>query len=62
MRHWRAAGDMEFFHAETEKGFSDLKDLDDLTGWSGNLHQSRFSFIEEKYAAILDEYLERYGR
>ncbi|GAK11373.1 hypothetical protein JCM19039_1064 [Geomicrobium sp. JCM 19039] len=60
MRHWRASGDIEFFYAETEKGFCDMKQLDDLTGWSGNLHQTRFSFMKEKHGAILGEYLKRY--
>ncbi|MCY9083678.1 DUF1140 family protein [Bacillus inaquosorum] len=57
MRHWRAVGDTQFYYEEIQKGFQRMKELDELTGWSGNLHQDRFKFIRDKYEDILNEYL-----
>ncbi len=36
-----------------------MKELDELTGWSENLHQDRFKFMRDKYEDILNEYLSR---
>lgn len=56
MRHWRAAGDIDFYYEEMQKGFQEMKDLDVITGWSENLHQDRFKFMRDKYADVLREY------
>jgi len=58
-RHWRAVGDIEFYYEEIQKGFQQMKELDELTGWSENLHQDRFKFMRDKYEDILNEYLSR---
>ena len=58
MRHWRAAADNEFYYAEIEKGFQQMKELDELTGWSRILHQDRFKFMREKFGNVLSEYLQ----
>ncbi len=56
-RHWKAAADIEFYYAEIQKGFEEMKELDYQTDWSQKFHQDRFKFVE-KYKEILDEYLE----
>ncbi len=58
MRHWRAVGNNEFYYAEINKGFERLKELDEQTGWSSNLHQDRFKFMRDKYSDVLKRYLE----
>lgn len=56
-RHWRAVGDIEFYYEEIRKGFQQMKELDELTGWSEKVHQDRFKFMRDKYEGILNEYL-----
>lgn len=56
-RHWKAAANIEFYYEEMQKGFQQMKELDEQTNWSQKLHQDRFKFIE-KYKEILDEYME----
>lgn len=58
MRHWRAVADNEFYYTEIEKGFQQLKELDALTGWSNNLHQDRFKFMNDRYENVLNQYLQ----
>lgn len=58
MRHWRAVGDNEFYYKEIEKGYQQMKDLDELTGWSENMHQDRFKFMNDRYSEVLKKYLE----
>ena len=56
-RHWKAAANIEFYYNEIQKGFEQMRELDQQTNWSKKLHQDRFKFVE-KYGEILDEYME----
>ncbi|EMF0104968.1 DUF1140 family protein [Enterococcus hirae] len=55
-RHWKAASNIEFYYKEIQKGFDQMRELDQQTGWSQKLNQDRFKFVE-KYKEILDEYM-----
>lgn len=57
MRHWKAASNIEFYYSEIQKGFKQMRKLDELANWTDKLHQDRFKFVE-KYQEILDDYLE----
>lgn len=61
MRHWSSVAGNEFYYEQIQNGFRQMKELDDLIGWSEKLHQDRFTFIQKKYDAILHEYLEEHG-
>lgn len=54
-RHWQAAAKSEHLYKEIVKGYTQMKELDDLTNWSGKLIQERFKFLE-KYPEIMDRY------
>lgn len=56
-RHWKAAANIEFYYKEIQKGFDQMRELDEQTNWSDKLHQDRFKFVK-KYKEILDEYME----
>ncbi|EME8164276.1 DUF1140 family protein [Enterococcus faecium] len=56
-RHWKAAANIEFYYNEIQKGFDQMRELDQQTNWSQKLHQDRFKFVE-KYREILNEYFE----
>ncbi|MEX1517832.1 DUF1140 family protein [Enterococcus sp. C51] len=55
-RHWKAASNIEFYYKEIQKGFDQMRELDQQTAWSQKLNQDRFKFVE-KYKEILDEYM-----
>lgn len=57
-RHWKAAADDEFYYKEIQTGFDRMKELDDLTNWSSNLHQDRFKFLS-RYESILKDYRDK---
>ena len=56
-RHWKAVANIEFYYNEIQKGFDQMRELDQQTNWSKKLHQDRFKFVE-KYREILEEYKE----
>lgn len=56
-RHWKAAANIEFYYKEIQKGFKQMRKLDELANWTDKLHQDRFKFVE-KYKELLDEYME----
>lgn len=60
MRHWKSVGANELYYSEIEKGFSQMRELDVLTGWSDKLHQDRFKFLSEKFGRVLHDYLKDY--
>ncbi|EHT3683434.1 DUF1140 family protein [Staphylococcus pseudintermedius] len=53
-RYWKALGDIEHYTREIEGFKADLKQLDDVSEWSGKPHQDRYKFVE-KYRDVLDE-------
>lgn len=54
-RHWQAAAKSEHLYKEIVKGYTKMKELDDLTNWSGKLIQERFKFLK-KYPEVMNRY------
>ncbi|ANU28434.1 DUF1140 family protein [Planococcus versutus] len=61
-RHWKASAAMDLHYSEIQKGFSQMRELDELTQWSSKLHQDRFKFLGDKYIKVLHEYLTEHKR
>lgn len=51
-RHWKAAAAVDFSIDRINKLYLQLIDLDNQTGWSNNLNQDRFKFVE-KYPDVI---------
>ena len=58
-RHWQAAAKSELHYKVIDLAYNRMKDLDELTNWSGKLNQNRFKFID-KYPDIMKRYEDFY--